>query len=133
PTTPHHPTPPNTTATNSTTVTPRPVVNLIYTNSPHPPTSTLSPYTTLFRSNSGPSDAQGVSVTDTLASQLTGATYTVNGGPSNSWTGSASLGTLAAGATAAIFITATVNANTTVTSLSNTANVTSTTSDPNTA
>src|SRR5436309_138269 len=65
------PTPTNNSSTADTTVnpvavTPHADVSVTNTYSPHPPTtSTLLPYTTLFRSN-GPDSAAAVSVNDTL-------------------------------------------------------------------
>src|SRR5205814_191846 len=104
---------------------------------------------TITATNIGPSDAQGVSVFDTLPPQLTGATYCDTTGctPSAPWTGSDSLGAIAAGGSRTITIQATVKADTpdgssfeikaTVKSdtpegapLSNTASVSSATSDP---
>src|SRR6185437_5335610 len=85
---------------------------------------------TLTVHNGGPSDAQAVSVSDTLPGALTGASYTVGGGPSSSWSGSAGLGTVAAGVTKTVVITATVNPSTAdATVLHNTASVSSSTSD----
>src|SRR5207249_4680277 len=89
--------------------------------------------------NNGPSDAQSVSLTDTLPagetfasqSQTAGPTFTLNR------TGNAitdTISTLAAGASATFTFVATVNANVpNNTMLSNTATVSSSTSDPNAA
>ena len=81
----------------------------------------------LLVTNDGPSNATGVVVADTLDSNLTlagsntdnGSTW--NSGPysNNSW----SVGSLANGATATLYIKATVNSGATISSISNTASV----------
>ena len=61
--------------------------------------------------NNGPSDAQDVQVADVLPTGTSGATYSIDGGSSSSYSSPLSLGTLAAGASHSITIVATVNAN----------------------
>ena len=90
-------------------------------------------------SNPGPSDAQGVSLADTLPAGTTFVNQTQpNTGPQFTLghTGNAitdTITTLAAGATQTITITAAINANTPAGTLSNTATATTDTTDPNIA
>jgi uncharacterized repeat protein (TIGR01451 family) len=87
-------------------------------------------YTTVV-TNHGPSDAQSVSLADLLDGQLSGATYSRDGGTSEPWTSPLDLGSLAAGGSTTIVISTTVKSDTPDgASLSNTATVTSGTSDP---
>lgn len=93
---------------------------------------------TIVVKNGGPSDAQGVVVTDALPSWITSAIYTVTGGAldgtSGNWIGSLNLGTLAPGASVTIVINGTVNASTPdATVLVNNASVTSDTTDNDTS
>ena len=82
--------------------------------------------------NAGPSDAQAVIVNDTLPAQLTGVSVSSSQGSCISFP--CNLGTIAAGGNATITVTGTVNANTPDgTLLSNTATVSSSTTDPNAA
>ncbi len=90
---------------------------------------------TITVTNLGPSDALSVTLTDPLDPALTGATYCVDSGsgcgPSSPWTGSANLGTIAAGDSLVVVISATVDPATPVgTSIANTASAGSTTPDP---
>ena len=81
--------------------------------------------------NNGPSDAQNVTVTDTLDSWLSSATYTLDGADMGSWPGSLSLGTLAPGKYVTIIITGLVNATAPAGSLiGNTVSAIADTSDP---
>jgi len=83
-------------------------------------------------SNTGPSDAQSVVVTDTLPSALQSATASASQGSCNidgSNNLTCTLGSLAAGASATVDLNATVNANVTGT-ITNTAWVSSDTTDP---
>src|SRR5205807_2476060 len=79
--------------------------------------------------NSGPSDAQSVSVADAFPSGFSEGTATPSVGSfsNNTWT----VGTLASGASATLTINYTVPSSTTA-SQTNTATVSSSTSDPNT-
>jgi uncharacterized repeat protein (TIGR01451 family) len=90
---------------------------------------------TITVTNLGPSDALSVIVTDALAASLGSATYCVDTGsgcgPSSPWTGSANVGTIAAGASVTLIITATVDPGTAAgTIVANTASAGSTTPDP---
>ena len=81
--------------------------------------------------NNGPSDAQNVTVTDTLDSWISGATYTLDGADMGSWSGSLSLRTLAPGKYVTIIITGLVNVTTPAGSLiGNTVSALTDTSDP---
>jgi uncharacterized repeat protein (TIGR01451 family)/fimbrial isopeptide formation D2 family protein len=84
---------------------------------------------TLVYSNSGPSDAVNVGITDTLPAGLSfvSASVTPNiAGQTASW----SLGTLPSGASGTLVVTATVNPGAAL-ALTNTASIASTTTDPN--
>jgi uncharacterized repeat protein (TIGR01451 family) len=75
--------------------------------------------------NAGPSDAQSVTTSDTLPAGTTLVSFVQNTGPANG-------GTLPAGGTETFTLIVNVNANTASgATISNTANVTSTTTDPN--
>ncbi len=85
---------------------------------------------TIIVSNAGPSNAENVVLTDSIPSSIIGAEFSINGGVTfNPWTGSLSLGTLPVGASRTILIRGTVSQSATGT-ITNTANVTSTTPDP---
>jgi uncharacterized repeat protein (TIGR01451 family) len=85
---------------------------------------------TLTASNVGNASAANVVVTDTLPAGLVNAQVSINGGTPTAYTGSVSLGTLAAGGSATITITTTVTA--TNGTLSNTASISTTSSESNT-
>lgn len=86
---------------------------------------------TIIVTNSGPSDAQSVTLTDSLPTAITGAMYSLDGGSSfQPWTGALGLGALANGASRSILIRGTV-AGTAAGTLDNTAIVNSPTPDPN--
>jgi uncharacterized repeat protein (TIGR01451 family) len=84
--------------------------------------------------NQGPSDAQSVSLSDTLPPDLTGAQYCLGSGCtdfSSSWPGSLSLGTVGADQSQVVRIRATVKPNTTNgTTLLNAASASTSTPDP---
>ncbi len=80
--------------------------------------------------NAGPADAQNVVLTDVIPSSILGAEYSIDGGITfTPWPGSYSIGTLPVGATRTILIMGTVSPSATGV-ITNTANVTSTTPDP---
>jgi uncharacterized repeat protein (TIGR01451 family) len=84
-------------------------------------------------SNNGPSDAENVLLSDTLDTHLNNPVYCVGSGctPLLAWTGSYSIGTLAAGGSVDLTIKATVDPSTPQGyDLANTATVSSTTTDP---
>jgi uncharacterized repeat protein (TIGR01451 family) len=85
---------------------------------------------TIVVTNLGPSDARDVVVSDALPAGLSDASWTLDGVDQGAWTGTATLGTLAAGDTAVIEIYADVAS--WVLSLANSAEVTSSTADPDT-
>ncbi|OYN96869.1 hypothetical protein CGZ96_11275 [Enemella evansiae] len=82
--------------------------------------------------NNGPSDATGVRITDALPANVTGATATLNGTPCpvTDGTFTCAVDRIPAGGTATVTITGTVDPNATG-EISNTANVTADTPDPN--
>ncbi len=85
---------------------------------------------TLTVSNAGPSDAQNVTISDTVSSTLSGVQYSLNnGGTWSAWTGAYTVGTLAAGASRSLLIRGTVVDSATG-SIINTAKVSSDTPDP---
>ncbi|WP_125153521.1 DUF6923 family protein [Clostridium rectalis] len=82
-------------------------------------------------SNAGPADAENVVLTDAIPPEIVGAEFSVDGGVTfNPWPGSFNIGTLLDGETSSILIRGTVAASA-IGIISNTANVTSTTPDPN--
>ncbi len=84
---------------------------------------------TLSVSNSGPSDAQNVTVSDTLPGLLAGAEYSTDGGGSwSAWSGAYSAGVLAAGASVTLLTRGTVPAM--AGTAENTASVSSDATDP---
>ncbi|WP_431732526.1 COG1361 S-layer family protein [Clostridium botulinum] len=90
---------------------------------------------TIVVSNSGPSDAQNVVLTDTIPPEIISPEFSINGGLTfNPWTGSLDIGTLPAGASRTIIIRGKVVSSSTkckcITTITNTARVTSTTPDP---
>jgi len=91
---------------------------------------------TINAANNGPSDAFNVSLTDTLPPNTTFASFMQNSGPAfNCTTGATitcTLPTFTNGATAAFTLTV-HNANTAATTVTNTATISSSTSDPNPA
>ena len=82
-------------------------------------------------SNAGPADAQNVVLTDAIPPEIVGPEFSVDGGVTfNPWPGSFNIGTLLNGETSTILIRGTVAASASGI-ISNTAEVTSTTPDPN--
>ncbi|WP_094868791.1 DUF7507 domain-containing protein [Paenibacillus sp. VTT E-133280] len=80
--------------------------------------------------NDGPSDAEAVTVTDVVPSDLINAAFSIDGGVTfNPWTGSYVIGALASGDTVTVLITGTVNSSASGT-IANTVTVDSTTPDP---
>ena len=103
-------------------------LSITKTDSPDPVTAGNQLTYTLTVNNAGPSDAQNVVVTDTLPAEVTLVSVTSSQGgcaalPCN-------LGTITSGGFATVTITVTVNSDVTTSPLSNTADVTSSTSDP---
>jgi len=81
--------------------------------------------------NYGPSDAQNVTINDVVPASITNVQYSTNGGSTwLAWSGSYNAGTVAAFQTFSLLIQGTVISNPTG-SITNTATVSSTTSDPN--
>ncbi|MFO8033541.1 MAG: CARDB domain-containing protein, partial [Candidatus Bipolaricaulota bacterium] len=117
-------------ATDTTTTDVDASANLVLTKTgPEEVTAGKALTYTITVENTGPSDALDVEVTDTLDACLLDPTYTVDGQDEGSWDGAHTLGTLAAGATVTVEITATVDPSCTE-PITNTAEVSSTTEDP---
>jgi uncharacterized repeat protein (TIGR01451 family) len=135
------PTPGNNSASDTNTVATSADLSITKGDSPDPVTAGTDLTYTITVRNDGPSDAQSVSLADTLPAGLSGARFCVDPGPCDpdsppggSWTGSADLGTLAAGAAKNVRIRAQVDPATAAgTVLSNTATGSSATTDPNPA
>ncbi|MCD2491567.1 DUF11 domain-containing protein [Lacrimispora sp. NSJ-141] len=104
-------------------------ISVTKTASPNPavPGALLS-YTVTVR-NAGPDAAADVVLTDTAASALGNPEYSLNGGAYTAWTGSLTIGSLAASGTASVIIRGTVGAGDEG-QLTNQASVTTATPDP---
>ncbi|KEI75252.1 cell surface protein [Clostridium botulinum B2 128] len=106
-------------------------VGVIKTGSPNPVMSGETLTYTIDVSNLGPGDAQNVVLTDTIPPEITGAEFSTDGGLTFSpWPGSFNIGTLLNQETRTILIRGTV-ASVAPGFITNTAEVTSTTPDPN--
>lgn len=124
------PDPGNNTATDDTPVEHSADLSVKKSGSPNPVETGEELTYTISVSNAGPSDAQDVTVTDTVPAGLQNAQYSLSGGSSwEPWPGSASLGTVAAGDTVTLLLRGTVDTNTAGT-LANTVAVASSTPDP---
>ena len=111
-------------------------VTITKTDSPEPVIAGNALTYTLTVHNNGPQDATDVTVTDVLPAEITGETFCTGMGCDPSlgaaWTGMTSLGTIPSGEDRFVVIRGTVNPNTANgTMLSNTATVTTTSTDPN--
>ena len=124
------PDPTNNTSTDETPVAASADLAVTKSGSPSPvPAGGVLTYTVVV-SNLGPSDAQSVTLTDTVPPELTGVEYSLDGGATyQPWPGSLSLGALAAGGYRTVLLRGTVSAGATGT-ISNTAVVSSPTPDP---
>ena len=119
----------NNTDTETTAVIARADLSITKVDSPDPVTAGGVLTYTLTVNNAGPSDAQAVTVNDTLPAELTGVTVVSSQGGCAAFP--CNLGTIAAGGNATITVTGTVNPATADGAvLSNTATVSSTTTDP---
>ncbi|MFD0590920.1 DUF6923 family protein [Paenibacillus sp. GCM10027627] len=124
------PNPTNNTSTIVTPINPLADISVVKTASPVPvaPGGTLT--YTIVVSNAGPNDADQVTLTDAVPSELDNAEYSTDGGITFSpWPGAVSLGTLANGASTTVLIRGVVSQSATD-SIVNTAVVSSTTTDP---
>ncbi len=121
----------NNTSTVDTQVNALADIGVVKTGSPNPVFSGETLTYTIDVSNFGPSYAENVTLSDVIPPEITGAEFSTDGGVTFSpWTGSYDIGTLANGETQTILIRGTV-APTTPGFITNTADVTSTTPDPN--
>ena len=125
------PNPDNNTSTTTTEVNALADIGVVKTGTPNPVMSGETLTYTIDVSNFGPSDAENVVLTDAIPAEITGAEFSTDGGVTFSpWTGSYNIGTLLNGETRTILIRGTV-APMAPGFITNTANVTSTTPDPN--
>ncbi len=129
----------NNSATVSTTVASpsQADVRIVKTASPEPVNQGTNLAYTLTVTNGGPAVAQGVSVSDVLPSQVTYVSSSASQGSciytSATTSISCALGSLSVGSSAVVTINVTANTFSSVSLSSNTATVSSTTSDPNSA
>jgi uncharacterized repeat protein (TIGR01451 family) len=127
----------NNSASEATDVITQADVTVTKTDSPDPVVVLEDLTYTVTVTNSGPSDASSVSLTDTLPAQLSGAKYCVGAGcdPTlgTNWTGTRSVGTLTAGSSVVVRIRGTVASRPTSGTISNTASVGAPTPDPDAA
>ncbi len=124
------PNPDNNTSTDETLVETRADLAVTKTGSPSPVPAGGELLYTVVVTNRGPSDAQGVTLTDALPPELSGAAYSLDGGVTFlPWGGAVGLGTLASGASRTVLIRGQVNAASGT--IANTAVVDSDTPDPN--
>lgn len=124
------PDPANNSSTDTTTVAASADLTVTKSGSPSPvPAGDTLTYTVVV-TNRGPSDAQSVTLTDAVPSELSGVEYSLdNGATYQPWPGSVPLGTLGAGGSRTVLLRGTVNAQATGT-IVNTAVVSSPTPDP---
>ena len=119
----------NNSDTETTAVIARADLSITKVDSPDPVTAGGVLTYTITVNNAGPSDAQAVTVNDTLPAELTGVTVVSSQGGCAAFP--CNLGTIAAGGNATITVTGTVNPATADGAvLSNTATVSSSTTDP---
>lgn len=124
------PDPTNNRATDDLPVSPSADIFVTKRASIYPAVAGMPEIFVLLVSNAGPSDAENVVLTDALPTVLSGVEYSVDAGNTwLVWTGTYAIGTLAACDTKAILIHGTVDGGA-ADSLENTANVDSTTPDP---
>lgn len=124
----------NNSATDTTTATPQIDLQITKSDTPDPVVAGNQLTYTILVTNAGPSTATGVTVTDVLASTLTfvSGTSTVGTVANNAGTVTGTIGTLASGASATVTLVVAV-APTARGAISNTASVTGTETDSNTA
>jgi uncharacterized repeat protein (TIGR01451 family) len=122
----------NNSFTANTTVDTLADLSLSKTDSPDPDSNGGQLTYTLIVANAGPSDAQGVTLTDAIPSGLQSVQFSTDDGVSWSpWTGSLDLGTMAAGSSRTVLIKGTVvPVLAREFHISNTATVSSVTADP---
>ncbi|MEG1703138.1 MAG: DUF3794 domain-containing protein, partial [Niameybacter sp.] len=120
----------NNTATATGPVTGSADLAIVKTVSPSPVVPGKQATYTLTVTNNGPSDAQNVTVTDSIPSAMTSPQYSTDNGVTWApWTGSLNVGTVVSSAQVIILIRGIINSNV-VSNVANTATVTSPTPDP---
>jgi uncharacterized repeat protein (TIGR01451 family) len=134
------PTPGNNTGTATTTVNTQADLSVTKTDAPDPVTAGNNLTYTVTLTNNGPSDAQGVSLTDSVPANTTFVSETQNSGPAftcanpavgGTGTVSCTIATLASGASATFTIVVHVNASTADgATITNSATAAATTTDP---
>ena len=124
------PTPGNDSATDTDSLVPSADIQITKDDSADPPPAGQDLIYTLTVTNLGPSDATGVAVSDPLPSEVTYISDDCGGSNTPPWAWT--IGSVAAGASEVCNITVSINPAPPI-SISNTATVTSTTADPNSA
>ncbi|WP_439022816.1 DUF7507 domain-containing protein [Bacillus thuringiensis] len=124
------PDPDNNTSTFETPVETVADISVVKTGSPNPVLSGSVLTYTILVSNAGPSDAQDVTLSDAVPSEILNPEYSIDGGITfNPWPGFINLGTLATAASQTVILRGTVNGSATGL-ITNTAVVSSNTPDP---
>ncbi|WP_127579164.1 DUF6923 family protein [Paenibacillus koleovorans] len=124
------PDPSNNTSTITTPVGDSADLSIVKTGSPNPTAPGGQVTYTIEVTNDGPDDAENVTITDPVPSQLIEVEFSTDGGVTfNPWTGTVNIGRLEDGESQTVLLRGTVSASATG-SIINTAIVTSTTSDP---
>ena len=121
----------NNSATTTTTVSPLADLSIVKTANPSPVHAGAQLIYTLVITNTGPSTATNIIVTDNVPACFSTPEYSTNAGLTwNPWTSSVNIGSLASGLSSTVLLRGTVCTNGT-SSITNTATVSSDTDDPN--
>ena len=121
----------NNSATTTTTVSPLADLSIVKTANPSPVHAGAQLIYTLVITNTGPSTATNIIVTDNVPACFSTPEYSTNAGLTwNPWTSSVNIGSLASGLSSTVLLRGTVCTNG-ASSITNTATVSSDTDDPN--